>query len=244
MTYKKCRVLSPSIYFLRSAYYGRQFLHSPRLSLSFWTPPLFYTSHHSLDGCHWFVCSKKIGELGPVAGACVCVSILYLAANLSCLRPDPSKVLSKSHDLEHIFPSIRPQPKQFFPKTSSQAGNFFRIQVVSLRPPYHHHTMANSSTTTTSASAGRRKTAANSKAADGGEIRLNGAAAAAAAASQAQEEVDKKVHDFFWTYTEEPHRTRRLAIIKAHPEVCLPRPPLSATRAPRSFTISNPLFGV
>ncbi|POR32409.1 Dihydroceramide delta(4)-desaturase, partial [Tolypocladium paradoxum] len=25
-------------------------------------------------------------------------------------------------------------------------------------------------------------------------------------------------HDFFWTYTEEPHRTRRLAIIKAHPE--------------------------
>jgi sphingolipid delta-4 desaturase len=26
-------------------------------------------------------------------------------------------------------------------------------------------------------------------------------------------------NDFFWTYTEEPHRTRRLAIIKAHPEV-------------------------
>ena len=26
--------------------------------------------------------------------------------------------------------------------------------------------------------------------------------------------------DFFWTYTEEPHRTRRMAIIKAHPEVC------------------------
>ena len=25
---------------------------------------------------------------------------------------------------------------------------------------------------------------------------------------------------FFWTYTEEPHRTRRQAIIKAHPEVC------------------------
>lgn len=24
---------------------------------------------------------------------------------------------------------------------------------------------------------------------------------------------------FFWTYTEEPHRTRRMAIIKAHPEV-------------------------
>lgn len=27
-------------------------------------------------------------------------------------------------------------------------------------------------------------------------------------------------NDFFWTYTEEPHRTRRIAIIKAHPEVC------------------------
>lgn len=26
-------------------------------------------------------------------------------------------------------------------------------------------------------------------------------------------------NDFLWTYTEEPHRTRRLAIIKAHPEV-------------------------
>ncbi|KAM0453365.1 hypothetical protein ACHAO4_004958 [Trichoderma viride] len=34
-------------------------------------------------------------------------------------------------------------------------------------------------------------------------------------------------HDFLWTYTEEPHRTRRLAIIKAHPEVlklCGPEP--------------------
>jgi hypothetical protein len=31
--------------------------------------------------------------------------------------------------------------------------------------------------------------------------------------------VDSKSQDFFWTYTEEPHRTRRLAIIKAHPEV-------------------------
>lgn len=28
-----------------------------------------------------------------------------------------------------------------------------------------------------------------------------------------------KEQDFFWTYTEEPHRTRRMAIIKAHPEV-------------------------
>jgi hypothetical protein len=31
--------------------------------------------------------------------------------------------------------------------------------------------------------------------------------------------LEVKEHDFFWTYTEEPHRTRRQAIIKAHPEV-------------------------
>jgi len=31
-----------------------------------------------------------------------------------------------------------------------------------------------------------------------------------------------KEKDFFWTYTEEPHRTRRMAIIKAHPEVVVP----------------------
>ncbi|KAI1808105.1 sphingolipid delta4-desaturase [Daldinia bambusicola] len=39
--------------------------------------------------------------------------------------------------------------------------------------------------------------------------------------------VEVKYRDFFWTYTEEPHRTRRLAIIKAHPEVtklCGPEP--------------------
>lgn len=33
--------------------------------------------------------------------------------------------------------------------------------------------------------------------------------------------------DFFWTYTEEPHQTRRQQIIKAHPEVlklCGPEP--------------------
>lgn len=69
--------------------------------------------------------------------------------------------------------------------------------------------MANASTTTMSAGAERRKAAPN------GEIRLNGAAAA----DKAQAESDQKEHDFFWTYTEEPHRTRRLAIIKAHPEV-------------------------
>jgi hypothetical protein len=34
--------------------------------------------------------------------------------------------------------------------------------------------------------------------------------------------------DFFWSYTEEPHRTRRQAIIKAHPEVCIPQSSLFA----------------
>lgn len=41
-----------------------------------------------------------------------------------------------------------------------------------------------------------------------------------------QEEISDSDH-FFWTYTEEPHRTRRQAIIKAHPEVtklCGPEP--------------------
>jgi sphingolipid 4-desaturase/C4-monooxygenase len=32
------------------------------------------------------------------------------------------------------------------------------------------------------------------------------------------------VDQFFWTYTEEPHRSRRLAIIKAHPEVSNGKP--------------------
>lgn len=35
--------------------------------------------------------------------------------------------------------------------------------------------------------------------------------------THAQVKVDN--NDFFWTYTEEPHRSRRQAIIKAHPEV-------------------------
>ncbi|CAK7274268.1 sphingolipid delta-4 desaturase [Sporothrix epigloea] len=41
------------------------------------------------------------------------------------------------------------------------------------------------------------------------------------------DESTRQYRDFFWTYTEEPHRTRRLAIIKAHPEVtklCGPEP--------------------
>ncbi|KAJ2903240.1 uncharacterized protein MKZ38_010192 [Zalerion maritima] len=55
------------------------------------------------------------------------------------------------------------------------------------------------------------------------------AAAPAANGSEKPNGAAKKVgdHDFFWTYTEEPHRTRRMAIIKAHPEVtklCGPEP--------------------
>ncbi|KAL8930267.1 MAG: hypothetical protein Q9208_000884 [Pyrenodesmia sp. 3 TL-2023] len=43
------------------------------------------------------------------------------------------------------------------------------------------------------------------------------------------QEAERSPHksDFFWSYTEEPHRTRRQAIIKAHPEVtklCGPEP--------------------
>lgn len=44
--------------------------------------------------------------------------------------------------------------------------------------------------------------------------RVNGSAK-----KEGKEPLEIKEHDFFWTYTEEPHRTRRLAIIKAHPEV-------------------------
>jgi sphingolipid delta-4 desaturase len=40
--------------------------------------------------------------------------------------------------------------------------------------------------------------------------------------TEEKEVIEAKHRDFFWTYTEEPHRTRRLAIIKAHPEVSLP----------------------
>ncbi|KUI72603.1 Dihydroceramide delta(4)-desaturase [Cytospora mali] len=95
--------------------------------------------------------------------------------------------------------------------------------------------MANAATTTTSAGAERRK--GNGKVPDA-EIRLNGAAAAAA---QTEKESDKK-EDFFWTYTEEPHRTRRLAIIKAHPEVtklCGPEP---LTKYAVAFVVSLQLL--
>ncbi|PNS14140.1 hypothetical protein CAC42_6653 [Sphaceloma murrayae] len=44
---------------------------------------------------------------------------------------------------------------------------------------------------------------------------------------QTSQQTETEKEDFFWTYTEEPHRTRRQAIIKAHPEVlklCGPEP--------------------
>ncbi|KAI1778302.1 sphingolipid delta4-desaturase [Hypoxylon cercidicola] len=49
----------------------------------------------------------------------------------------------------------------------------------------------------------------------------------AASSDLQRDPIEVKYRDFFWTYTEEPHRTRRLAIIKAHPEVtklCGPEP--------------------
>lgn len=60
-----------------------------------------------------------------------------------------------------------------------------------------------------------RKEPANGKAS--ANVNANGSANGAPAA-EAQVD-DPGYRDFFWTYTEEPHRTRRLAIIKAHPEV-------------------------
>ena len=46
-------------------------------------------------------------------------------------------------------------------------------------------------------------------------------ASAAVTATKTEASPAPGERDFFWTYTEEPHRTRRLAIIKAHPEVML-----------------------
>jgi len=53
------------------------------------------------------------------------------------------------------------------------------------------------------------------------EQNINGKANGKAINAELEEELEIKERDFFWTYTEEPHRTRRLAIIKAHPEVCV-----------------------
>lgn len=58
-----------------------------------------------------------------------------------------------------------------------------------------------------------------SKAKKDPEPAANGTTPAGAASAEAAPLDDAQYRDFFWTYTEEPHRTRRLAIIKAHPEV-------------------------
>lgn len=55
-------------------------------------------------------------------------------------------------------------------------------------------------------------------------IRLNAKAADehvrdASTSDLQRDPIEVKYRDFFWSYTEEPHRSRRLAIIKAHPEV-------------------------
>lgn len=69
------------------------------------------------------------------------------------------------------------------------------------------------SVTTTANVPSRRKETANGKANGNGNGNASGAAAVEAQLD------DAGYRDFFWTYTEEPHRSRRLAIIKAHPEV-------------------------
>ena len=47
---------------------------------------------------------------------------------------------------------------------------------------------------------------------------INGSKRSKSGISTPESESNAK-NDFFWTYTEEPHRTRRMAIIKKHPEV-------------------------
>lgn len=73
--------------------------------------------------------------------------------------------------------------------------------------------MARSVTATTNALS-KRKESANGN--GNGNVKAN--ANGAPAEAHIDDAADR---DFFWTYTEEPHRTRRLAIIKAHPEVSL-----------------------
>jgi hypothetical protein len=55
-----------------------------------------------------------------------------------------------------------------------------------------------------------------------GNITLRGALKDDSPAPTAAAIDEKEYEHFFWTYTEEPHRTRRMAIIKAHPEVRAP----------------------
>lgn len=84
-------------------------------------------------------------------------------------------------------------------------------------------TMAPSATMVTDLSSRKREGKAVSEA--------NGISAAE------QQEIETKYRDFFWTYTEEPHRTRRLAIIKAHPEVHFPLPSQNVYNHPSGASI-------
>lgn len=73
-------------------------------------------------------------------------------------------------------------------------------------------------------------------------LRVSAAKASSAAATEAPSaritppETSSVEDHFFWTYTEEPHRSRRQAIIKAHPEVC--------RYLSGSFETPNPWLGV
>ena len=74
--------------------------------------------------------------------------------------------------------------------------------------------MAPSTTTVTRSAAKRKESLASGKLNGNGVAKVNGRLE-----QGEREAIETKYKDFFWTYTEEPHRTRRLAIIKAHPEV-------------------------
>lgn len=75
--------------------------------------------------------------------------------------------------------------------------------------------MARPATTTVSSASTKRKEAKAGGKETSGKAQLNGGDAGDEKAP------DTDYQHFFWTYTEEPHRTRRMAIIKAHPEVRL-----------------------
>ncbi len=96
--------------------------------------------------------------------------------------------------------------------------------------------MAPSATTTTSASTKRREPTANG---NGSGIKLDGGVA-----SEEREALEKKYKDFFWTYTEEPHRTRRLAIIKSAPGG-MPKgySPFSPGKCNETYRETNARFG-
>lgn len=73
-----------------------------------------------------------------------------------------------------------------------------------------------SSSSTVTQPAKRRTPASSSAPANGGRISTDDIALPP---DEGRDPLEVKHKDFFWTYTEEPHRSRRLAIIKAHPEV-------------------------